>query len=45
MLHLLPIVNTVEEDYTVRERVTAGEWSEIIAILEVKSQIVFALNV
>ena len=44
MLHLLPIVNTVE-DYTVRERITAGEWSKVIAILEVRSQIVFALNV
>ena len=45
MLHLLPIVNTVEEDYTVRERATAGELSKIAAILEVKSQIVFGLNV
>ena len=44
MLYLLPIVNTVE-DYTVRERITAGEWSKIMAILEVRSQVVLALNV
>ena len=44
MLHLLPAVNMVEEDYSVRERITAREWSKITAILEVKSQIVFALN-
>ena len=35
----------MEEDYTVRERATAGELSKVTAILEVKSQIVFALNV